>query len=59
MYLVTKGNVKKGYLSLSRLMKVERLEKGVKEQLSEMLEGHKVGVGKLVIEKIEVDDSPF
>ena len=55
MYLVQKGNKNKGYESLSRLLKEEGIDRGVKKQLAEMLEGHPVMIGDLLIEKLIVD----
>lgn len=59
MYLVIKEGKKKGYNSLSRLMRVEGIDKTVKGQLSTMLENHKLVIGHLVIENVEVDEAPF
>lgn len=56
MYLVKNNNKTKGYLSLSRLMKEEGIDKSLKTQLSAMLDGNKVLIGLLIIEKIEVDE---
>lgn len=56
MYLLTRSNKKKGYLTLNRLFKEEGIKKEYKDQVKDMLSGAIVRLGDLSIEKIEVDE---
>jgi len=56
MYLVSKNNYKRGYISLSRLMSVEHIDNSIKSELKRMLMDKPVLIGDLVIEVIEVDE---
>jgi hypothetical protein len=56
MYLITRENKKTGYVFLDTLLREEGISREYKKQIRQMLQGHKVMIGNILIEKIFVNE---